>query len=100
MCRYCRTELRPYRECPCGRLHRRDSRTCFVCRNNAQQRGCRYCDRPQPGGKTCAECKAALARWKELFGKREQERPPSFAWPEGHLERLAERAAAGLPLFG
>jgi hypothetical protein len=97
-CYACRGARRGPRACTaCGGPTRQDRRKCHGCSRAGR---CRVCNAPHPGRGTCGGCLADLARWRDLIGGREPERPPSFSWPAGHIERLAERAAAGLPLFG
>lgn len=81
--------------CPrCEREHRDTGRVCAPCR---RKRFCNYCsDRyAQAGRISCTVCEKALQAIPMVAACR-----PPDGWPEGHLERLAERAAAGLPLFG
>lgn len=95
MCCRCRTATRPYRACACGRMHRRDALTCFTCRNK-NQLACRVC--AGKGGVVngiCPRCQAVLGASSTFDAVR-----PVGDWPAGHFERLTERAAAGLPLFG
>ncbi len=82
----------------CGRVAVKTAGMCGRCRA-ARSRACRVCNKPAPAGRAaCNDCRDAVARWREVF-RLSESRPPTFSWPPGHLERLAARAAAGLPLF-
>lgn len=68
-----------------------------LCQKCKRARTCKAClDWCPPEWQYCYHCRGAL-RFVEAHRPRW---PPVDGWPEGHLERLAERASRGLPLFG
>ena len=89
------------------------ARECDTCHRLVGPLGCLACYRQRRKAVTCPGCKGpkhasrafcneCRRRLKAAFAllRKEEKRPEGFAFPPGHIEKLAARAEAGLPLFG